>query len=149
GTATRAEVRSRRLPHRCTYLLVFNRRGDLFIHLRTPDKDMFPSYWDVTAGGVLASGEAFFDGAGRELAEELGVKAEPEPMFPLRYQDDRCDVHGWVYRVFHDGPFTLQPEEIVTGEFVPLRDLPARIERDPFCPDGLKALAEYRRISGK
>jgi hypothetical protein len=53
-----------------------------------------------------------------------------------------------VYRLFHDGPFRLQPEEIVRGEFVPADEVAARIARDPFCPDGLGVLAEYQRRFG-
>src|SRR5437764_413672 len=75
GTVPRREMRGRRLPHRCTYVLVFNRRGELFVHLRTPTKDVYPSHWDVAVGGVLAAGETFDRGAARELREELGVEA--------------------------------------------------------------------------
>ena len=49
-------------PHRCTYVLVFNIRGELFIHLRTATKDVYPSHWDVAIGGVLAAGETFAEG---------------------------------------------------------------------------------------
>jgi isopentenyldiphosphate isomerase len=42
GVTTRVDMRRRRLPHRCTYVLVFNGRGELFIHLRTPAKDSIP-----------------------------------------------------------------------------------------------------------
>ena len=65
GVVTRREMRERRLPHRCTYVLVFNSRGELFIHLRTPTKDVFPSHRDVCIGGVLAAGESFDEGARR------------------------------------------------------------------------------------
>ena len=41
GTVTRREMRARRLPHRSTYILVFNGRGELFVHLRTPAKDVY------------------------------------------------------------------------------------------------------------
>jgi hypothetical protein len=54
-------------------------------------------------------------------------------------------VHGMVYRARHDGPFRLQPEEIVRGEFVPLTELADRAAGEPFCPDGLAVLAEYQR----
>jgi isopentenyldiphosphate isomerase len=145
GTVTRREMRARRLPHRSTYVLVFNRRGELFVHLRTDTKDVFPGRWDVAVGGVPHAGESFDDAARRETAEELGVAVAPEPLFPLRWADARTDVHGMVYRARHDGPFRLQPEEIVRGEFVPLAALEARVTREPFCPDGLAALAEYQR----
>lgn len=145
ATVTRREMRVRRLPHRATYVLVFNRRGELFVHLRSPHKDLFPGHWDVAVGGVLAAGESFDEGARREAREELGVDLAPEPLFPLHYADERTVVHGMVYRARHDGPFRLQPEEIVRGEFLALAAVAARAGREPFCPDGLAALAEYRR----
>jgi isopentenyldiphosphate isomerase len=145
ATVTRREMRARRLPHRCTYLLVFNRRGDLFVHLRTAGKDVYPSHWDVTIGGVVAAGEAFDDGARRETLEELGIDVEPEPLFPFRYADAATVVQAMVYRLLHDGPFRLQPEEILRGEFVPLSEVKRRLARDPFCPDGLAVLEEYLR----
>lgn len=141
----RREMRARRLPHRCTYLLVFNRAGELFVHLRTPTKDVYPSHWDVAVGGVLAAGESFDEGAKREAAEELGVELTPEPLFLFRYADARSVVQGMVYRATHDGPFRLQPEEVVRGEFVPLAEVDRRAQEHPFCPDGLAVLAEYRR----
>jgi len=145
GTVTRREMRARRLPHRSVYVLVFNQRGELFLHLRTSDKDVYPTHWDVSVGGVLSAGEAFDDGAVREAREELGVAVRPEPLFPFRYADAASVVQGMVYRAVHDGPFHLQPEEIVRGEFVPLDELTSRAVQELFCPDGLAVLAEYRR----
>jgi isopentenyldiphosphate isomerase len=144
GVVTRAEMRARRLPHRCTYILVFNSRGELFIHLRTATKDVFPSYWDVTIGGVLVAAESFDAGARREAGEELGVDVQPVRHFPFRYHDSRTTVYGMVYRVDHDGPFRLQSEEIVRGEFIAPRDVDPRAACQPFCPDGLAVLREYR-----
>src|SRR5436305_7523107 len=92
GMLPRGEMRGRRLPHRCTYLLVFNSRGELFIHLRTATKDVYPSHWDVTTGGVCAAGESYDLGAIREGREELGVELESEPLFLFRYADERSVV---------------------------------------------------------
>src|SRR5262249_3725678 len=94
GTVTRREMRARRLPHRCAYILGFNRIGNLFIHLRTPTKDVNPGFWDVAIGGVLAAGESFDLGARRETTEEVGIDADPEALFPIRYEDDRTIVQG-------------------------------------------------------
>jgi isopentenyldiphosphate isomerase len=146
GTVSRREMRARRLPHRSVYVLVFNRRGELFVHLRTARKDVYPAHWDVTVGGVLAAGESFDAGARRESREELGVDLDPEALFPFRWIDGGNDVHGMVYRARHDGPFRLQREEIERGEFVALDALVSRTSREPFCPDGLAVLAEYRRL---
>jgi len=148
GTVTRREMRARRLPHRSVYVLVFDARGRLFVHLRTATKDVYPSHWDVAIGGVVDAGESFDAAARRESREELGVEVEPEPLFPFRWTDAANDVHGMVYRARHDGPFRLDPEEVVRGEFVPLDDVAPRAAREPFCPDGLAALAAYRRRRG-
>jgi isopentenyldiphosphate isomerase len=147
GTTTRREMRERRLPHRCTYVLVFNRCRELFIHLRTPTKDIHPSHWDVAIGGVLAAGEDWAEGTRREILEELGIDAAAEELFPFRYDDDKTGVFARVYRLIHDGPFRLQAEEIVRGEFVPVEEVWKRASREPFCPDGLAVLREYERLT--
>jgi len=144
GQVTRREMRARRLAHRSTYILVFNRRGELFIHLRTATKDVWPSHWDPCVGGVVAAGESFDDGAARELEEEIGVSAPLEHLFPIVYADATTAVHGMVYRTTHDGPFRLQVEEVARGEFVALDDVAKRAAREPFCPDGLLVVARYR-----
>ena len=145
GVVTRREMRARRLPHRSTYILVLDARGDLFVHLRTATKDVYPSHWDPCIGGVLAAGEEFTTGAARELREELGVAAPLEELFPFRWTDAHNVVHGTVFRTRHGGPFRLQPEEIVRGDFLPLDMIEERARWEPFCPDGLAVVREYRR----
>jgi len=145
GQVTRREMRERRLPHRSTYILLFDCDGNLFVHLRTATKDVYPSHWDVCVGGVVAAGESFDDGAARELVEELGVSASLERLFPFRWADAVSIVHGMVYRAVHGGPFRLQPEEVVRGEFVAPDAIAARAARESFCPDGLAVLSELRK----
>jgi isopentenyldiphosphate isomerase len=144
ATVTRREIRAGRLPHRSVYLLVFNSRCEIFIHLRTATKDVYPSYWDVAIGGVLAAGETFDEGARREAQEELGVVIEPQQLFPLRYSDERSTVHGMAYQAKHDGPFHLQAEEVVRGEFVTAEELDRRLQVERFCPDGVKVWRQWQ-----
>jgi isopentenyldiphosphate isomerase len=145
GVATRREIRARRLPHRCTYVLVFNRAGELFVHLRTASKDVYASHWDVAIGGVVGAGETFTQGVQREMREELGVEAEVEELFPYRYADANSCAHAMVYRLVHDGPFTLQAEEIVRGQFVPLDQIEMLDWLRPICPDSLAVLERFNR----
>lgn len=146
-TATRREMRSQGLPHRCVYILVLNRQGELYIHQRTDSKDVFPGYWDVAVGGVLAAGETFIEGAAREGREELGVDLACVPVFEMHYKDAATTVQGMVYRAVHDGPFRLQPEEIVRGEFRPMEEVIKLTGEVPFCPDGLAVLRKYRELT--
>jgi hypothetical protein len=83
------------------------------------------------------------------VEEEIGVRVEPERLFPFHYADDRSVVFGMVYGAVHDGPFRFQPEEVARGEFVPLTEAIARTEREAFCPDGVAVLTEYRQWLGK
>jgi isopentenyldiphosphate isomerase len=145
GTIARRDLRGRRLPHRCAYLLVFNRRGELFIHQRTATKATHPLCWDVCVGGLPGVGEPFDDAVRREAEEEIGVVVEPVRLFPFHHADERSIVFGMVYRAVHDGPFRFQPEEVARGEFVPLAEAVHRTEREAFCPDGVAVLMEYRR----
>src|SRR5262245_30054790 len=85
---SRAEMRRDNLLHRAVYLLVWNGRDELFVHRRTPTKDVYPGYYDVTVGGVVGAGESYDEAARRELAEEVGIAdAVLTPLFALRYAD--------------------------------------------------------------
>lgn len=148
GVVTRQEMRAQRLRHRCVYLLVFDHQGQLFIHQRTSSKDVFPAYWDLTVGGVLTAGETFDQGAIREGEEELGVAIQPTALFPIEYADERTVVHGMVYHVHHDGPFTLQASEIAQGRFIPIDELDHWMQVHQFCPDGIEVWKEYASRGG-
>jgi isopentenyldiphosphate isomerase len=143
GSATRSEMRARKLRHRAVYVLVFNSRGQLFVHLRTASKDVYPSHHDVAVGGVVGAGESYDVAAQRELSEEIGVEAVPRPILSFAYEDDDNRVNGMVYSCTSDGPFRLQREEIESGGWLDLDEVVERAQREPFCPDGLEALFRY------
>jgi 8-oxo-dGTP pyrophosphatase MutT (NUDIX family) len=144
ATVTRREMRARYLLHRCTYVIVRNPRGEVYVHRRTDTKDVYPGMYDVTAGGVLASGESYDDGAARELEEELGIGAvAPTFRFKHRYSGPGGDVWGAVYDVVWDGPIRWQPEEVAWGAFVPVEEVEAMIARERFCPDGLEVFRRW------
>ena len=144
GQATRADMRARKLRHRATYILVFNGQGQLFVHRRTATKDVYPSYYDVAVGGVVAAGESYDHGARRELAEELGITGVvPRPILSFRYGDAESPVNGRVYSCTYDGVLVLQEDEIAAGEWLDLDVVFERIREQPFCPDGVDALLRY------
>jgi 8-oxo-dGTP pyrophosphatase MutT (NUDIX family) len=135
-------IREELLLHRCTYVLVLNPGGELYVHRRTATKDTYPSFYDVCAGGICAVGESFDDCAAREVEEELGVGARPTFRFLHRYDGPDGRVIGAVYDVVWDGPIRHQAAEVEWGAFEPVDAIEDRIARDAFCPDGLEV---YRR----
>jgi 8-oxo-dGTP pyrophosphatase MutT (NUDIX family) len=144
GSATREEMRRRCLIHRASYVLVFNSRGELFLHKRTDTKDVYPGYYDVAAGGVVLRGESYEEAAARELGEELGLRGAPlRACFDFFHEDVGNRVWGRVFACRWDGPVTLQPEEVAWGAFVPVGRVLARAETELFTPDSLIALRRY------
>lgn len=142
--ATRGETRKQNLRHRAAYILVFNTTGQLFVHQRTQSKDVYPGYYDVCVGGVVAAGESYEDAARRELAEEVGIANVPlRRLVSFQFVDASNQVNGTVFSCTYDGALRLQPEEISSGEWLDLDVLLERISTQKFCPDGVEALCRY------
>jgi 8-oxo-dGTP pyrophosphatase MutT (NUDIX family) len=145
GQATRREVRRRRLLHRFAAVLCRDPAGRLYVHRRTDDKDVYPGMYDMTAGGVLGTGERYLDAARRELAEELGV-AGPELRFLFKHRYRGPENPSWsaLYEVTWDGPVTPQASEIAWGAFLSLDELDVRLATWPFCPDAAETYRRWR-----
>jgi 8-oxo-dGTP pyrophosphatase MutT (NUDIX family) len=144
GTAPRREMRASRLPHRSTYILVFNSKGELYVQKRTPTKDVFPGFYDVAAGGVVLAGETYEQGAERELEEEMGVRTVPlTRLFDFYFADDHTRLWGCAFTCVYDGAVSLQEEEVESGTFKALNDILRQAETEPFTPDGMYVLRRY------
>jgi hypothetical protein len=126
GSATRREMRARGLPHRATYILVFNSQGELFVQKRTMSKDIYPGYYDVATGGVVLADESYDLSAERELAE-----------------DEKNIVWGRLYTCTYDGEIILQEEEVESGEFLTIDQVLELSKKKRFTPDGLYVFKRY------
>jgi len=146
GAAPRWQMRAEGLPHRATYILVFNAAGDLFVQKRTLTKDIYPGYYDVATGGVVLADETYRASAARELAEELGVRGvELRQHFDFYHTDHGNRVWGRVYSCAYDGHVVLQEEEVESGDYYPLEKIMKLSAREPFTPDGLYVLRRFVR----
>ena len=122
----RHRVRSENLRHRTTYIFVFDRRGRVLVQLRTTIKDMYPGYYDLAAGGVVAAGESYEENAKREAEEELGIRdTDLEPKLDFYYEDEGNRCFGRVFTCVHEGPFTLQAEEVESVAFHTVEEIAA------------------------
>jgi 8-oxo-dGTP pyrophosphatase MutT (NUDIX family) len=148
GSAPRHEMRAKGLPHRATYILVFNSQGELFVQKRTMIKDIYPGYYDIATGGVVLAGESYDESARRELDEELGIRdTDLTAHFTFLYEDGTNRVWGRVYSCTYDGPLTLQAEEVESGFFMTPQELLGFSEKEPFTPDGIYVLKRYLGIA--
>ncbi len=130
---TRAEVHRRGLMHRTAHILVFRDNGDFFIQKRSIHKDNDPGLWDSSAAGHVDSGETYEHCAQRELGEELGIhQSSLERLFCLPASPASGVKHRTVYRCLHNGPLTLQKEEIEQGLWVSIDEMNRRVAQcDP------------------
>ena len=144
GSTPRRDMRQNRLPHRSTYILIFDSCGDLCVQKRTATKDVFPGYYDIAAGGVVLAGEAYDAGARRELAEEVGIHGVPLfHQFVFHYADDYTQVWGSVFSCVYDGELVLQKDEVESAAFMPVPDVLSHAEHALYTPDGLYVLRRY------
>ena len=144
GRATRAEMRRANLLHRNVAILCRDRAGRIYIHRRSPTKDVYPSRYDMFTAGVVASGETYAAAAVRELAEELGITGvQLEALFRHRYADEHTRTHTVVYRVEWNGPITHQASEIDWGGYRTREQLVLNREGFDFVPDGVELFTRY------
>ena len=134
---TRAEMRSQRLRHRTTFVAVVDDDGRLLIHQRSPDKDVWPSRWDIAAGGVAAVGEDWHDGARRELAEELGIDSPLIDLGRGSYEDDDVATVAAVFATRYSGEVRFADGEVVAAKWVTRSELDAALATEAFCPDSV------------
>ena len=144
GVVSRAEMRTGRLLHRCVFVAVVHPDGRLLVHRRSEHKDVWPGWFDIAVGGVVASGEDYDTAARREVAEEVGlddaVPGAIDDGVARLYRDDMVALLGRCYRVVHPGPFTFADGEVVEARWVDRVELAHLLATERFLPDSLALL---------
>ncbi len=139
----RARMRTENLLHRSVAIIVTTTDGRMVVQRRADTKDVYPSWWDIGAGGVLTAGEEPDEAAARELYEELGVRGVPEFVAVEHYEDAHIRERCRVYWVVHDGPFNPVDGEVVEVRAVTpaeFRELAAEV---PFLPGAMAMLLPH------
>jgi isopentenyldiphosphate isomerase len=117
GCKPRSEVHRLGLLHRAVHVLVFNRRGQIFLQKRSMKKDRQPGLWDSSASGHVDCGEDYDACAVRELREEIGLRVDRplRKLFKIAAGPETDQEFVWVYRGEAEGPFELNVDEIERG----------------------------------
>lgn len=111
------------LIHRAVGVVILNDKGEILLQKRSMHKEGDPGKYDVAVSGHVSKGEEYEDAAKREMMEEIGVVAD------LAFVDKQL-VHfpdqteyDVFFRATHNGPFTVNPDEVESVTFVTEEDL--------------------------
>jgi len=146
GRTTRRAMRQQNLLHRCVAILCRNSQGQIYVHRRTEQKDLFPGMFDTFVAGTVSAGEHYDHAARREIAEELGIVGPiPEALFRYRFEGPHTCSHTAVYRVTWDGKLQHQASEIAWGDYMTVAEILEKSATWRFVPDGWAIFQHYLR----
>ncbi len=128
-TLPRHIIHASGLFHRVVHILIFNSRKELFLQKRSMKKDLNKGLWDTSAAGHVDAGEKYIDSAIRETKEELGIDINKAlfPLFKLLPTKQLGMEFIQVYQNNNDGPFTLNVDEIETGDWFSKEEISKRV----------------------
>jgi 16S rRNA (adenine1518-N6/adenine1519-N6)-dimethyltransferase len=117
GSARRSKVHANNLLHRAVHVLIFNKKGEIYLQKRSRWKDRHPLAWDSSAAGHVSASEDYDAAARRELAEELGIETELEKIVKLKASKRTDFEFISLYRGSYDGELHPNSSEIEAGQY--------------------------------
>lgn len=134
GILERGEIHRRRLFHRSVHVFLFDGAGRIYLQRRSLAKAEHPGKWDSSASGHVESGESYPEAACRELGEEIGIKASPEPVLRVCGSEKTGMEHSMLFeaRIEEADPRpNPDPREILEGRFFGCEEVEAAVSADP------------------
>ena len=149
GQATYDEIMEKKLIFRSANIMVFNSKGELFVHKRSRNLPTFPGMHDIKLGGIVDKGESYEEAAKRELKEEVGIEnAKLEFLFSFKFRSSNYKNNRKVYSCVYDGPIRLQEEEIESGRFTTIEEAKKLMEEGKLSDSAVKVFEEYLKRGG-
>ncbi|MFZ0503964.1 MAG: 16S rRNA (adenine(1518)-N(6)/adenine(1519)-N(6))-dimethyltransferase RsmA [Chthoniobacterales bacterium] len=144
----RSTVHTEKLLHRAVHIFVLNSGGEMLLQRRSYRKDTYPRKWDSSAAGHVDVGESYTECANRELAEELGLIAEPTEIGQISASEKTGHEFIRIFMVRAEEIGELNEQEIETGGFFPLAMVDEWIQMRP--EDFASGFLEcYREVRGR
>ncbi len=136
-----------KLLHPVVHLHLINRRGEIFLQKRSPEKDIQPGKWDTSVGGHIAPGENIENALKREAREEIGIN-DFNPVLIRKYvwesESEKELVFSFV--CISDAKPEIDMVEAVEGKFWTADEIEKCIGKNIFTPNFEN---EYRFIKEK
>ena len=151
GTATLERCLREGLLHRAVAVLVIRSDGKVLIQVRSRKDHWQPGRWTLSCTGHVKAGEGYEHAARRELAEELGIKADVTPVTKLRLPRvrGRGSVEWEVVSLFTsrtDEPPSIDPVELDGVHALSPGELDELMDGRRLTPDAKIMLRAYRAL---
>ncbi len=112
------------LIHRVVHVLVFNKKGGLFLQKRSMKKDVAPGKWDTSVGGHVNAGETLNEALHREMEEELGItECKPEFLYSYIHSNIYETELVYTYSCIYEGEINFNKKEIDEVRLWSLEDI--------------------------
>lgn len=150
GIAPRAEIHGNpALIHRVVHVLVFNKKGELFLQKRSETKDVAPGKWDTSVGGHVSSGENLLEAAKREMEEELGISNyTPEFLYSYSHTNPYETEIVHTYSCVYDGKISFNKEEIDEVRLWDVGEIKNHLGRNIFSDNFEHEISTYLQFLG-
>ncbi|MDI6744431.1 MAG: NUDIX domain-containing protein [Thermodesulfovibrionales bacterium] len=148
GIAPRSEIHGTpSLIHRVVHVLVFNKKGELFLQKRSETKDVAPDKWDTSVGGHVNPGEDLLNAAKREMEEELGISSNPEFLYSYIHTNSYETELVYTYSCVYDGKISFNKEEIDEVRLWDISEIKNHLGRNIFSDNFEHEIAAYLQFS--
>lgn len=148
GRASRQIIYKKLLPHRIVHILIFNKKGQIALQLRSKNVSFCPNHWSTAVGGHVRSGESYKEAALRECIEEIGIS----PKITLLYKDIYKLENGLIkmigtFQASFEGSFSLNSDEVEKVEFFSLKKVRDMMKKgEKFHPELKFLLEKYFQV---
>ncbi len=122
--------------HLVVHICIFNQYGQMLIQKRSQQKGFWAGMWDVSVGGAAQKGDASWQAAQRELAEELGIIIDfsaVRPSLTINFEYGFDDVYLINLNPDLD-KLCLQIDEVSEVRWADQETILAMIESGEFLP---------------
>ena len=153
GASSVGECLERGLLHRAVAVVVARPDGRIILQQRSKRDPWHPGRWDLSCTGHVRRGESYEEAASRELAEELGIRADLSLVNRLLLPPMR--EHGMIEREWvslfaaaSGAQVKIDPVELEGVKEITPSELRTMLDGEELTPDAVILLKEYLRGRG-
>ena len=129
----RGEIHERKLLHRAVHVFLQNKKGEIYLQLRSHLKDTHAGKWDSSASGHVDPSESYLACAEREMWEEVWVRPKGEIRKLVRIEASPATDEEFieVFLAEPEGKIRVHHKEVDSGRYFSLEQIDQWVSKRP------------------